>query len=266
MGHYLTASQVFYLLKDGRYMTCCCLSLQLLSYGLQLLSRYICVMERFVEETADGSHTISIPEIKVTYHSKHGAIQESLHVFINEGLKYYVQQTGKETISILEMGFGTGLNALLSLQYTTNTEADVYFESIEAYPLTLKEVKQLNYCNQLDGDELQDFFIEMHTAEWEKPIVITEAFTLCKKRITLQQYHTSEVFDIIFYDAFAPAAQPDLWTAPVFKNLHALLNKSGILITYCSKGDVRRALLAAGFTVEKVPGPAGKREILRATK
>ncbi|WP_343669370.1 tRNA (5-methylaminomethyl-2-thiouridine)(34)-methyltransferase MnmD [Chitinophaga sp.] len=204
-------------------------------------------MKRELQVTADGSHTIAIPDMNVTYHSTHGAIQESMHVFIHAGL----QAVQAPAIRIFEMGFGTGLNALLTLQYATTP---VYYYAVEQFPLTATEVEGLNYGNA------------MHHYPWNEDVKISDQFTLHKAHTSLMTVTPAQTFHLIYYDAFAPAAQPELWTKAVFEKLFSFLEPGGILVTYCSKGDVRRAMLAAGFAVEKLAGPPGKREMLRAIR
>lgn len=221
-------------------------------------------MERILQATSDGSHTIAIPSLEVTYHSKHGAIQESMHVFIEAGWKQKVTRPD-ESIKILEIGFGTGLNALLTLmEATTQT---VWYESLEAFPIDLQTAGQLNYCQLLNWPDLQHTYQEMHTGEWNKPLAIAPNFTLCKRHTKLQDYQQQDKkFDLVYFDAFAPNVQPELWTEEIFQKIFNLLNPGAMLVTYCSKGDVRRTMKAAGFEVEKIPGPPGKREMVRARK
>lgn len=204
-------------------------------------------MKRELQLTADGSHTIAIPDMNVTYHSTHGAIRESMHVFIQAGL----QALQLPAVRIFEMGFGTGLNALLTMQHA---DIPVYYYAVEQYPLTAEEVEGLSYGN------------ELHAYPWNEDVKINERFTLYKAHTSLLSVQPEQEFDLIYYDAFAPGAQPELWTTEVFEKLYGLLAKGGILVTYCSKGDVRRAMQAAGFKVEKLAGPPGKREMLRAKK
>lgn len=220
-------------------------------------------MERILEATADGSHTISIPEMQVTYHSKHGAVQESMHVFIEAGLRFRLKTTDG-SLAILEMGFGTGLNALLTLLEAEGRE--IWYESLEAYPVSLEMAMQLNYAALLKQNSAVDYFKDMHLAAWNEWVNITPGFHLCKRELTLEAFHPTGNYDIVYFDAFAPTAQPALWTESVFKKLFANMNPGGILVTYCSKGIVRRAMQAAGFSIEKIPGPPGKREMVRATK
>lgn len=229
-------------------------------------------MKRFPVITKDGSHTISIPEMNVTYHSIHGAIQESMHVFIEAGLRAIrprsvVSNYGQSgQIAVFEMGFGTGLNALLTLIESEETRQPIYYYSTELFPLNDEEVKQLNYCNELHRSNLQPLFEQLHNCEWEKNVVITDHFTLYKTHTDLINLSTGQHFNLIYYDAFAPGAQPELWTTAVFEKLYSLLIPGGILVTYCSKSDVQRAMKAAGFIIEKIPGPPGKREMIRARR
>ena len=216
-------------------------------------------MQREIISTADGSTTISIPEMKVTYHSTHGAIQESMHVFIEAGLRLF--NHSDQMIHILEMGFGTGLNALLTL---IETETPVHYTAIELYPLEQSKISSLNYCEKLGRSDLQPIFNQLHECEWEKDVPINKYFTLHKTKINLADFNTGKSIDLIYFDAFAPTAQPELWTKEIFEKLYAMMNPGAMLVTYCSKGDVRRAMQAAGFTVHKLPGPPGKREMVRA--
>lgn len=221
-------------------------------------------MERMIQVTADGSHTIAIPAMQVTYHSIHGAIQESMHVFIEAGLKPLLNIY--ETIHIFEMGFGTGLNALLSLQHAIQYEQKIYYYAIELFPLQTHEYTSLNYGAQFQSNLLQRYFMQIHESAWEKDIAIHPLFTLHKTNQSLLHFSTNQPFDLIYFDAFAPKPQPELWTQEVFEKMFHLLCENGILVTYCSKGDVQRAMIAAGFTVEKLPGPPGKREMIRGSK
>lgn len=215
-------------------------------------------MERKVQLTADGSSTIAIPAMQVTYHSKHGAVQESNHVFIQAGLEWMIAQ-GQKHIRIFEMGFGTGLNALLTAEYIQPMPIQITYYSAEAYPLNEIEANSLNYTNQT-------MLQQLHNSAWNQPTAITSNFTLHKLHTTLNKCIINEPIDLIYYDAFAPNAQPDLWTEAIFAKLYDWTAPSGILVTYCSKGDVRRAMQAAGWSIEKIPGPPGKREMVRAHK
>lgn len=222
-------------------------------------------MERSIIITKDGSHTIAIPEMQVTYHSNHGAIQESLHVFIRAGLQA-ITHRHDEIIRIFEMGFGTGLNALLTLAETEQTQQHIHYTSIEKFPLSIAEVAGLNYCQQLNRPDLQTVFKKMHESEWEKEIPVINRFTLKKCQASLIELVMQQPAHLVYFDAFAPSAQPELWTREIFEHVYSWMEPGGILVTYCSKGDVRRTMQAAGFRVEKLAGPPGKREMVRATR
>lgn len=217
-------------------------------------------MKRTVQITADGSATMYSPLYDATYHSKHGAVQESMHVFIKQGLLYKYEQKPVGELSVFEMGFGTGLNALLTAEFALSKGANIYYESLELHPLNNEELAGVSYN---DNKLLLE---QLHNADWNKEAVINEYFTLQKREADLLNYKPVKQFDVIFYDAFAPSAQPELWTVDVFKKLNDMLNEGGVLVTYCSKSDVRRAMIAAGLNVEKLQGPPGKREMLRAFK
>jgi tRNA U34 5-methylaminomethyl-2-thiouridine-forming methyltransferase MnmC len=221
-------------------------------------------MKREIIATSDGSHTVEIQEMKVTYHSRHGAIQESMHVFIEAGLHYMYEQVEPEvTLHVFEMGFGTGLNAFLTAIDATQNNRRIDYTAIEAFPLSTDEASVLNYTAILGYQEL---FEQLHQSKWNESIPVTNNFTLNKIHSDLISLSTSQRFHLIYYDAFAPAAQPELWTKEIFDKLYTLLLPGGVLVTYCSKGDVRRAMIAAGFQVEKLPGPPHKREMLRIKK
>ena len=223
-------------------------------------------MQRIPVITKDGSHTISVPDMNVTYHSVHGAIQESEHVFIKAGLLDSGIFDYIGVHQVLEIGFGTGLNALLTLIEADKHKNRIYYTAIEPFPLDESVITQLNYCEQLNLPHYQRLLEKMHHCGWEEMYEITEHFRLTKHKTSLQEFSTGESFSIIYYDAFAPNAQPELWTEKIFEKLYDLLLPEGILVTYCSKGAVQRAMKAAGFTIEKIPGPPGKREMIRALK
>jgi tRNA U34 5-methylaminomethyl-2-thiouridine-forming methyltransferase MnmC len=219
---------------------------------------------RTIITTTDGSHTVEIPELKVTYHSRHGAVQESIHVFIEAGLRHVLgREERPSVIRIFEMGLGTGLNALLTVMESEKEKVRIQYTAVEAYPLQEEEWQALNY----GGDEQQKQWLkQIHEAPWNEEVVISDHLTFRKEKKKLADFSTAERFHLIYYDAFAPRAQPELWTKEVFAQLCTLLEPDGVLVTYCSKSVVRRAMIAAGFTVVKTPGPPGKREMLRATK
>lgn len=216
-------------------------------------------MKRIVEHTADGSATLFIPELNEHYHSVKGARTESQHIFIDMGLK----KSSTNPTRILEIGFGTGLNAYLTLVECRQTQRSVNYTGIELYPLNWEMVRELDYSDD-------PLFREIHTTPWESEERITPEFTLGKRKIdfiTQSAELSEQSFDVVYFDAFAPEKQPEMWKQEQFDFLYSILNKEGILTTYCAKGVVRRMLQAAGFIVERLPGPPnGKREILRATK
>ena len=223
-------------------------------------------MDRKIIVTADGSHSIQIEGTALTYHSLHGAIQESQHVFIEAGLVPWLQQRKKQ-LRIFEMGFGTGLNALLSWIQSKQTQQSVYYAGVEQFPLTQQQAASLNYCAQLNLPDWEPPFMSMHSCVWNQVNQLDPYFTLHKIQssitdLTLQ----AEPFHLFYFDAFAPTAQPELWTEDIFRKLFALAAPGATLLTYCSKGIVRRAMQAAGWQVSKIPGPPRKREMVRASK
>jgi len=204
--------------------------------------------------------------MNVTYHSIHGAIQESMHVFVQAGLKDSGIFDWVGVQGVLEIGFGTGLNALLTLIEADRHENRLYYTAIELYPLSETEIRELNYCEQLNLPHYKPLFEKMHQCEWGEMIEITTNFRLTKMKCNLVDFTTENLFYIIYFHAFAPAAQPHLWTKEVFEKLYNMMCPGRILVTYCSKGDVKRAMQAEGFIVEKIPGPPGKREMIRGRK
>jgi len=222
-------------------------------------------MERKIILTGDGSHSISVPELNVAYHSIHGAIQESLHVFIEAGFRHQIRQLPGKQIAILEVGFGTGLNALLTAIAAEKMERSIYYVALEPNPLNKEEFYSLNYCELLGRRDRQEDFLRMHECEWNKIISVTEELLMYKSDSLLQTFEGRTKFHLIYFDAFAPNAQPQLWTKEVFDKMYSILQPGGILVTYCSKGEVRSNMITAGFEVEKLPGPPGKREMIRAT-
>jgi tRNA U34 5-methylaminomethyl-2-thiouridine-forming methyltransferase MnmC len=226
----------------------------------------ICRMEREIILTCDGSHSISIPEMKVTYHSIHGAIQESMHVFIQAGLLGSGLFDYIGIHHVLEVGMGTGLNALLTLMEADKHKNRIYYTAIEPYPLDHTIIRKLNYCEQLNQPHYRLLFEKLHHGPWEEMFEISLYLRLTKRKCTFEDFSSEDLFSVVYLDAFAPKAQPELWSKEVFEKIYGLMLPAGILVTYCSKGEVRRAMQAAGFVVEKLPGPKGKREILRARK
>lgn len=220
-------------------------------------------MKRVLMITEDGSHTIYLPEMDEHYHSVHGAIQESLHIYIEQGLL----QTGRKDISVLEIGFGTGLNAYLTYCYALEQNLSLNYIGLEKYPLNEDEYSILNYSDEI-FPEYSTIFNRLHQAEWGKMNEISTEFMLTKIKadIATFQFNDTPQFDLVYYDAFAPGKQPEMWTDIILKKVAATVKKDGIIITYCAKGTVRRALSDAGFAMERIPGPPGKKEILRGKK
>ncbi|HSB93120.1 MAG TPA: tRNA (5-methylaminomethyl-2-thiouridine)(34)-methyltransferase MnmD [Flavitalea sp.] len=219
-----------------------------------------------VINTNDGSSTIELPELGWTYHSKHGAINESQHVFIEAGLLYYLDRNPEPEVHIFEMGFGTGLNCLLSFKVTQELPIKVYYTGIEMHPLHDSVYNSLNYCLNEQLYVLKDVFQQMHSSEWEKPVKLSSSFQLTKINADIRNFIPHKSYDVIYFDAFAPGDTPDQWTEDIFKRFYTVLNPQSVFVTYSSKVIVRRALESAGFSVHKIPGPAGKREIVRAIK
>lgn len=211
--------------------------------------------------TADGSHSIISTNFEVAYHSKHGAIQESQHVFIDAGL----QQLPKEKdITILEVGFGTGLNALLTALESQHRTGQIEYQAMEAYPVAPELLAKLNYTQNIPNS--QDLFEQIHKGDWGKTLKVTKTFSILKLQMDFLQLKETNKFDLIYFDAFAPNAQPELWTTEALGIFINSLKPGGILTTYCAKGVVRRSFESLGCTSERIPGPPGKREMLRITK
>lgn len=215
-----------------------------------------------LEPTADGSDTLYVPELNEHYHSVKGALTESAHIFIQMGLNHAQAANPR----VLEIGFGTGLNAFLTLLEAEKSQRAIHFTSIERFPLSEDIVRKLSYPETIAPEECERFYA-LHTAPWNQEVKISPYFTLHKIEGDFTHFSFSECYDVVYFDAFAPEKQPEMWSQPLFDNLYRQMNPGGILTTYCAKGVVRRMLQAAGFTVERLPGPpGGKREILRATK
>ena len=214
--------------------------------------------------TGDGTSTIYNELLDEHYHSVHGAKQESLHVFIKNGLSFYIQSYPlKSKYSILELGFGTGLNCILSLLNNLNSVARIYYNAIEPNILDFNKIKKLNF--NLSNNDLI-FFEKIHQLNWEIEYKVHHNFFLKKFNTDFKSFKTIDSYDIIYFDAFAPTKQPSLWTIEVFEKIFNLIKENGILVTYCAKGQVRRDLESVGFKVERLEGPPGKREMLRAIR
>lgn len=208
--------------------------------------------------TEDGSHSLFRKDLNETYHSRHGAVQESIHVFIRNGLDLLKDLP---VLKILEVGFGTGLNAWLTLDQQRLSKQQTHYTSLETLPLSHEIYSELTYA-----EKDTELFQTLHTSPWETEVAITENFHLLKKKISIQEFAGEEKFDLIYYDAFGPPTQPEMWTADIFTKLAAMMKTGAILVTYCAKGQVRRDMESAGLHVERLQGPPGKREMLRAIK
>lgn len=212
-------------------------------------------------ESGDGSHTLRVEALKEHYHSHKGAVQESMYVFLAKGLAVFSEPS---SCCILEVGFGTGLNALLTLLY--GKEHSIHYTSLEAYPLDIDLAMQLNYPEYTGIEGARELFEQLHQSPWNCEVEISAQFFLEKRSEPLQQFQRDNAFDLVYYDAFAPHAQPELWEPEIWEKLYGMMRPNAVLVTYCAKGQVRRDMQAAGFKVERLEGPPGKREMIRATK
>ncbi|MBF2709302.1 tRNA (5-methylaminomethyl-2-thiouridine)(34)-methyltransferase MnmD [Flavobacterium soyangense] len=219
-------------------------------------------MKREIIKTADGSTTIQIEAWNECYHSKFGAIQEAQHVFIKNGLLLF---EGKP-ISILEIGFGTGLNAFITFLESKKLNQTIDYVGVEAYPISSEEVLSMNYVFELNAEKELAVFEKMHDCNWEKQVVLREDFVLTKRKQFFTDIDDLEKFDLIYFDAFGYNVQPELWSTAIFKKMYNALKTNGILVTYAARGVVKRSMKEVGFTVEKLVGPPGKREMFRARK
>lgn len=218
-------------------------------------------------QTKDGSSSIFNTDLNETYHSIHGAIQESRHVFIKNGLDYLFQKSQPDSISVFEVGLGTGLNALLSIEFAIQNRVNIHYASIEAFPIDPVLTAQLNYPSYLELENAFDYFQKIHSSVWNDTVPLHGFFNFHKVSHPIQSYPlTSGAYDLIFFDAFAPEKQPDMWQMNVLKKVVDALKPNGVLVTYCAKGQLRRDLLLLDLKVEKLPGPPGKREMIRAIK
>ncbi|WNH12915.1 tRNA (5-methylaminomethyl-2-thiouridine)(34)-methyltransferase MnmD [Thalassobellus suaedae] len=227
-------------------------------------------MEREIVITGDGSSTIHLPEWDEQYHSKHGAIQEACHVFIKHGLHHFchseIISESHPSISILEIGFGTGLNTFITLLEAEKLKLNIGYCGVEGYPVLMEEINQLNYPKELQATEKDVLFKKLHEVSWNERNIITPNFSLLKQHKFFNEIEEVDTYNIIYFDAFGARVQPELWTEAIFKKMYDALKFHGVLVTYSAKGSVRRAMQAVGFEVERLPGPPGKREMLRATK
>nr|WP_229335383.1 tRNA (5-methylaminomethyl-2-thiouridine)(34)-methyltransferase MnmD [Flavobacterium sp. ALJ2] len=196
------------------------------------------------------------------YHSKHGAIQEAKHVFIKNGLSLFTDNP----ISVLEIGFGTGLNAFITFLEANKKKQHVNYVGVEAYPITANEVLMMNYVAELGAEDHGGVFKKMHETNWDEKITLNDLFVLTKRKQFFQEIDDVEIFDLIYFDAFGYKVQPELWSTDIFRRMYAALKPNGVLVTYAARGVVKRSMIEVGFAVEKLAGPPGKREMFRARK
>ena len=222
-------------------------------------------MKRSIITTSDGSKTIQIEGWNEQYHSIHGALQEAKHVYINAGLKTFLERQPKQNaLTVLEIGFGTGLNALLTALESLNISQEICYHGIEAYPVEAEELQALGYHTLIGSDP--SIFQNIHNCSWHETHKILPHFSIVKRQAFFSDIAEANAFDVIYFDAFGPRVQPNLWIESIFKKMYEALRPNGLLVTYCAKGSVRRCMQAVGFEVERLPGPPGKREMLRAIK
>ena len=219
-------------------------------------------MIREIITTKDGSTTIHLPELNETYHSKFGAIQEAYHVFIKMGLELFSQKS----ISILEIGFGTGLNAFITFLEAQKNNKTIDYVGVEAYPVALQEALQMNYVTELNSLDKYEIFNEMHKCTWEEKHTISQNFCLSKRKQLFEDIIDENCFDLIYFDAFGFTVDPNLWNETIFAKMYKSLKSGGVLVTYACRTSVKNAMMSSGFSVEKLPGAPGKREMLRAIK
>ena len=219
-------------------------------------------MRREIITTADGSTTIHLPDWDESYHSKHGAIQEAYHVFIKNGLSLFEGRA----VSIMEIGFGTGLNAFITFLESQKKNWLIEYTGVEAYPVAGEEVRRLNYVEELGVQNEDAAFRTMHESDWEKPVSISANFKLTKRRQFFHEIDDVAKFDLIYFDAFGFRVQPELWSAEIFSKMYSALKPEGILVTYAARSPIKKAMVDSGFEVFKMAGPPGKREMFRAHK
>lgn len=215
--------------------------------------------------TDDNSHTLYSEQFKATYHSTCGAVSKSRHVFIQNGLQYIHEQFNTMQLSILEIGFGTGLNVFLTYLYAKENRLNINYSSIEAYPVPAAEVSKLNYANEFsEGDKF--IFDQLHHQGWNRIGQISDSFSFTKHLCLVEKFSVQQKFDIIYFDAFSPSEQPELWIEGMFKKMYALLNPNGVLVTYCAQGQMKRNMKTAGFKVKALSGFGSKREMTRGVR
>ncbi len=221
--------------------------------------------DRRLVATGDGSHSLYLPACNEHYHSSHGALRESQHIFIGCGYDEMAVNAGGR-LRILEVGFGTGLNALLTWERCDQGSSAVEYVAIEAFPVTVELASQLNYASCLASPAAQEIFAAMHQCSWGIWSHLGENFSLLKLQTRIEDFEPVDPYDLVYFDAFSPPIQPELWTRIIFDKLYRCMRRGAVLVTYCAKGEVKRNLKAGGFLLESLPGPPGKREITRARK
>ncbi|WP_425421538.1 tRNA (5-methylaminomethyl-2-thiouridine)(34)-methyltransferase MnmD [Phaeodactylibacter xiamenensis] len=219
--------------------------------------------ELSIIKTQDGSDSIFSERFGVSYHSRYGAIQESRHVFLQSGL--YPRLQALKQVAVLEAGLGTGLNALLTCLEAEKVQKHIRYVALEAFPLSTAQADTLNYAGHL-GEAAATILHQIHHSQWGQPVDISPWFTFEKRRIAFENFEEAAAFDVVYFDAFAPNAQPELWEAEVLGRMYRALREDGVFVTYCAKGAVKRCLKSLGFTIEALPGPPGKREMTRGLK
>lgn len=223
-------------------------------------------MKRSIITTEDGSKTIKIEEWNEHYHSTHGAIQEAMHVYIRAGLDHFVAKNKPKSIAVLEAGFGTGLNALLACLWSEKSKINIEYIGLEAYPIKENEREALDYHKVINGENVKSIYKQLHKAEWGKHVEISKTFSLQKQNLFFSDLELENHADVVFYDAFGPRVQPELWEKPIFQGFYQAMKTNGLLVTYSVKGTARRALQDIGFQVDVIDGPPGKRHMMRAFK
>ncbi len=221
-------------------------------------------MDPQIRITGDGSTTLYSPDLDETFHSMHGAIKESQHVFIKQGLEYYVGQASNYPVSILEIGLGTGLNAWLSWHFADNRQVTLQYTSLEPFPLKAHILKELNYPSVISLPGQPVSFYGIHEAAWEQAQCLSDYFTLYKVSKRIQDFQETSTFDVVYFDAFAPNKQPEMWEKEVLVKVRSLMETGSCLVTYCAQGQFKRNLQSLGFEVGTLPGPPGKKEMTRA--
>lgn len=219
-------------------------------------------MKREIIQTKDGSTSILLPDWNETYHSKFGAIQEAKHVFIKNGLSLF---EGK-SVSVLEIGFGTGLNAFITYLEAKNANQKIDYTGVEAYPVSEEDALKMNYVSELEAESYEEIFLKMHVSDWNEKVILDSNFTLEKQNKKFQEIAEEQKYDLIYFDAFGFRVQPELWSLEIFQIMFKALKPNGILVTYACRSSIKNAMKESGFEVEKLNGPPGKREMLRARK